>query len=283
MSKSLSAAAQASFDAMVKGAYQGEGKLRSTVRVKAGVVGSTHKFHKVGKGVATPRIPQTDVIPMGLPHTGSTATLSDWCAPEYTDVFDQAATAVDERKALAMVIAGAIGRREDQLILDALDAASTSLTVSTNEGGNNTNMNSAKARKAKALMDTKGVPRRDRFMVIHADGLNSGMLADTTATSSDYNAVKALVQGELDTWLGFKWLDMEDRDEGGLPKSGNVRTNYAYHGGAMGAVGMAIGIDFRTEVNYIPEKTSWLANGLFKAGAVAIDAEGIVEISSTEA
>ena len=78
--------------------------------------------------------------------------------------------------------------------LDALDAASTSLTVSTNEGGNNTNMNSAKARKAKALMDTKGVPRRDRFMVIHADGLNSGMLADTTATSSDYNAVKALVE-----------------------------------------------------------------------------------------
>jgi len=50
----------------------------------------------------------------------------------------------------------------------------------------------------------------------------------------------------------------------------------------MGAIGLAVGVNFRTEVNYIPEKTSWLANGLFSGGSVAIDAEGIVEISCTE-
>jgi len=283
MSKSLSAAAIASFDAIVKHEYQGGAKLRGTVRTKKGVVGSTHKFQKMGKGVATPRIPQTDVIPMGLPHTGSTATLSDWNAPEYTDIFDQAATNIDERKELGYCIAMAIGRREDQLILDALDAASTSLTVATSVGGADSNMNTAKARAAKGKLDALGVPPMNRYMLIASDGLNNGMLADSVAITSDSNAIKALVQGEIDTWLGFTWISMEERDEGGLPKAAAVRTNYAFHGGPMGSVGLAIGLDFRTEVNYIAEKTSWLANGIFKAGAVGIDPNGIVEISTTEA
>lgn len=281
MSKGLSAAAINSFDAMVKQSYQGEAKLRPTVRLKTGVVGTSHKFPKIGRGVATPRVPQTDVIPMGLPHTGSIATLGDWNAPEYTDIFDMAATNVDERRALAYIIAQAIGRREDQFILDAADAAGA-VQVGVNIGGTNTPMNSAKAREAKRLMDKAGVPPRDRYIVIHTDGLNIGMLADTVATSTDFNTIKALVQGQLDTWLGFKWLTIEDRDEGGLAKAGSTRTCFAYHGGQMGGMGLAVGIDFRTEVNYIAEKTSWLANGIFKAGSVAIDALGVIEMNSFE-
>ncbi len=282
MSRYLSAAAINSFDAQVKNAYAMGSKLRPTVRVKTGVVGTTHRFPKMGKGLATPRIPQSDVVPMGIVHTNSTATLSNWNAPEYTDVFDEQGTNVNERAQLATIIAQAIGRREDQLIIDAMDAAGAVL-VDQNVGGTNTNMNTAKARKAKAIMDAYGVPKGDRYMLIHANGLNNGMLADTAATSSDFNAVKALVQGEIDTWLGFRWIDLEDRDEGGLALGSNLRTSFAYHGGSMGAVGLAVGIDFRTEVNYIPEKTSWLANGLFSAGAVAIDAQGIVEMNPYEA
>jgi len=38
----------------------------------------------------------------------------------------------------------------------------------------------------------------------------------------------------------------------------------------------------RTEINYIPEKTSHLVNAMFSAGSTHIDAEGIVEITTTE-
>jgi hypothetical protein len=38
----------------------------------------------------------------------------------------------------------------------------------------------------------------------------------------------------------------------------------------------------RTEINYIPEKTSWLVNEVFSANTVAIDAEGIVQITCRE-
>lgn len=281
MSKSLTAAAINSFDDMVKQGYQGTGVLRPLVRVKDGVIGSTHRFTKMGKGVATPRIPQTDVVPMNIAPAVTTATLADWNAPEYTDIFDQQKVNFDEQRALAHVISSAIGRREDQLVLDALDAASTSLTVAASVGGAATNYNTAKARAAMKLLDAKNVPKADRYMLLHANGL-FGLMGDTTATSSDFNTIRMLVDGQVDTWLGFKHITMGDRDEGGLALSGADRTCFAFHGGAMGAMGLAIGVNFRTEVNYIPEKTAWLANGLFAGGSTHIDAEGIVELTCTE-
>jgi hypothetical protein len=126
----------------------------------------------------------------------------------------------------------------------------------------------------------KGVKfnRTDQSFIIHANGLED-LLGDGDANTIDKNAVKMLVDGEITYWVGFNFKVMEDRDEGGLPVATSVRTNYAYD---KPAIGLAIGMDFRTEVNYIPHKTSWLANGLFKAGSVDIDAEGIVEIETTE-
>lgn len=278
MSRTLTDNAIAEFDAEVKHAYQGMGMLRGTVRFRGGVIGSTHRFPKMGKGTATRRVPQTRVVPMNIAHTKATATIEDWNAPEFTDIFDQQKVNYDERTELATVIAGAVGRREDQLILDALDAASTTLTVSINIGGTASGMNTAKFRKAKQLMDKNGVPKMGRTLVTSAQGL-SDMLGDDDANTMDKNAVKALVDGELAHWLGFDIVSMDDRDEGGLPLSSSVRTSYAYH---IAAAGLAQGIEFRTEVNYIPDMTSWLANGLFAAGSVAIDALGIVELASAE-
>jgi len=281
MSATLSSAAIAQFDAEVKHAYQKAGMLRGTVRVRTGIVGSTHRFPKLGKGAATRRTTHADVTLMNVSHTNATATMEDWCAAEYTDIFDQAAVNFDERRELATTIAGAIGRREDQLILDAIDAATVANTVSQHIGGTNTGLNTAKIRRAKRLLDAGGVPmgKGERTLAISAIGLEQ-LLGETVATSSDYAPVKALFDGEVDYWVGFQFKTMESRDEGGIPLSSTIRTNYAYH---RGALGLAVGIDFRTEVNYIPQKTSWLSNGLFKAGAVAVDVAGLVEISTYEA
>lgn len=281
MSKFLSTAFIQSFDAMVKQAYQGEGKMRKTVRVRTGVRGKSHRFTVIGKGVATPRIPQTDVVPMNIVFTNAEAFLADWNAPEFTDIFDMPKVNFSEQQQLAGVIAGAISRREDQLILDALAAAGATKIVSTNEGGTSTNLNTAKYRKAKQLLDQDGVPQRDRVMVVHTNNL-FGLLGDTTATSADFNTIRALVNGEIDKWLGFQTVMIENRDEGGLGLVGAVRTGFAFHGGNTGALGLAVGLDFRTEINYIAEKTSWLTNGLFSAGSVAIDPVGIAEVDMTE-
>ena len=279
MSVSLSNAFVTLFDAEVKQAYQGKAMLVPAVRQRRGVEGSTVKFPKVGAGVATPRIPQTDVTPLNVGFSQVTLTLSDWNAAEYSDIFSQAKVNFDERQELVQVVASAMGRRQDQLILDALANSSTSLTVSNDIGGSDTNLNVAKLRAAKRLLDKGNVPPDNRHIVIHANGLDS-LLSETAVTSSDFNTVKALVQGEINTFLGFTFHTIGDRTEGGLAIDGSLdRVCFAFH---KDAIGYGEGIAMRSEINYIPEKTSWLVNEVFSAGAIAIDAGGIVAITCRE-
>ena len=279
MSVSLSNAFVTLFDAEVKQAYQGKAQLVGAVRARRGVEGSTVKFPKVGRGVATPRISQTDVTPLNVGFSSVTLTLQDWNAAEYSDIFSQAKVNFDERQELVQVVAAAMGRRQDQLILDALNGSSTSLTVANSIGGSNTNLNVAKLREAKRLLDKGNVPFDGRHIIVHANGIAS-LLSETAVTSSDFNTVKALVQGEINTFLGFQFHVLGDRTEGGLPIDGSSdRTCFAFH--SM-AIGYGEGIGMRTEINYIPEKTSWLVNEVFSAGAIAIDAEGIVALTCRE-
>jgi len=283
MAVSLSNAFVTLFDAEVKQAYQGKAMLVPAVRQRRGVEGSTVKFPKVGRGVATLRVPQTDVTPLNVGFSTVTCTLQDWNAAEYSDIFSQAKVNFDERQELVQVVANAMGRRQDQLILDALAASGTSLTVAntvvTSGSATASNMNLGKLREAKRLMDRANVPPEGRNVIIHANGLAS-MLSETSVTSADFNSVKALVQGEINTFLGFTFHVLGDRSEGGLAIDGsNDRTCFAFH---RDAIGYAEGIGMRTEINYIAEKTSWLVNEVFSAGAVTIDAEGIVSITCRE-
>lgn len=280
MAISISNAFVTLFDTEVKQAYQADAVLRNTVRLRTGVTASTHKFPKIGSGVAQVRVPQTDVTPLNVTYSQATVTLEDWIAAEYSDIFNQAKVNFDERSELVQVVSKAIGRRSDQLILNALANSSTSLTVSNDIGGTDSNLSVAKLREAQRLMNVNNVPMEDRYLVIHASNL-SNLLSETAVTSSDFNTVKALVQGELDTFLGFKFITIGDRAEGGLTGggSGQDRVVYAYH---KSAIGMAEGMGIRSEINYIPEKTSWLVSSMFSAGATAIDAGGVVAITCRE-
>ena len=279
MSVSLSNAFVTLFDAEVKQAYQGKAMLVPAVRQRRGVEGSIVKFPKVGKGVATIRVPQTDVTPLNVAFSTVTCTLVDYNAAEYSDIFSQAKVNFDERQELVQVVASAMGRRQDQIILDALTASSTSLTVSNDIGGTDSNLNVAKLREAKRLMDKNNVPPEGRHIIIHGNGLAS-LLSETSVTSSDFNSVKALVQGDINSFLGFTFHMLGDRSEGGLVIDGSLdRSCFAFH---QMAVGYGEGIGMRTEINYIAEKTSFLVNEVFSAGAIAIDDEGIVKITCRE-
>jgi hypothetical protein len=216
---------------------------------------------------------------MNVGFSQVTCTLADWNAAEYSDIFSQQKVNFDERQELVQVVANAIGRRQDQIILDALSGSSTSLVVTEDEGGDNTGLNVAKLRAAKKLLDKNNVPFDNRHMIIHANSLAS-LLGETSVTSSDFNTVRALVSGEVNTFLGFTFHTIGDRSEGGLPVASSERKLWAFH---RDAIGYAEGIAPRTEVNYVAEKTSFLVNALFSAGAIAIDAEGIVEVQTTDA
>lgn len=278
MSQTASVNFITSFDSMVKQAYSRGGIIRPRVRVKTGVTGSSHVFPKLGRGVATQRISQTDVVPMNVIHTKATATLSDWNAPEYTDVFDLQKLSFNERQELATTVADALGRRSDQLIINAM-AASSGGTVDVNVGGSTTGLNLAKILRAKRLLDDAGVPNDGRRTFVTSARAIEQALAETTINSRDYNALMPLMNGELSEYAGFKFLFIESRSEGGLAIASTTRSNFAFH---QDAVGLAVGIDMRTSVDWIAEKTSWLINGMMSAGAVTVDAPGVILVQTTE-
>lgn len=277
MSINVSTAFVTLFDSEVKQAYQAESILRGTMRTRTGVAGNTVKFPKIGKGVATTRTPQADVTPLNVTYAQVTATMEDYIAAEYSDIFMQSHINFDERSELVQVVSKSIARRMDQLMIDALNAATGTSTVATGVGGTTSNMNIDKLRATAKAMNEKNVPSEGRNLLMHASQLDA-LLGETEVTSSDFASVKALVQGEIDTFMGFKILTMGDRDEGGIPKP-STRTCFAWHKDSMG---YAESMSQKTEVNYVPQKTSFLVASMFSAGSVAIDAEGIVKISCTE-
>lgn len=278
MSRYISDLAVAEYDRDVKQEYSQAAQMRQLVRVKTGVEGATCRFQKSAQGTANRKIMQADVTPMNIDYSYVTATLEDWNAPEYTDIFDAPKVNFDERAELVSLSAKAVARREDQIIIDALEDGATTLTVASSIGAT-AGMNTAKFRDAKRQLDYYNVPGMDRAMVMSSEALYD-MLGDDDADTFDKNAVKALVNGELNQWLGFRIYTVGYMAEGGLPKSGNDRTAFAFH---KSSLGYAIGMNMRAEINYVPQKTSWLVNTMFSAGAVAIDAYGMVAITHEEA
>lgn len=287
MSIYLSDVAQIEFDAEVKHQYQGMALLNGTTRVRRNVVGNQAKFTLTGRGIAKQKAIQADVIPMNVTHAHKTATLGNWHAADYTDIFAQAEVNFDEKSELAKAIAGAMGRRSDQILIDeafAVGASANAAAVDTNVGGAASGFNLDKLLRLSKVLDDKGVPKDGRrHLSVTARALEQALLV-SQFSSADYNGMRALMSGDINSYAGFKWHVFDDRTaagrEGGLPiVSGAIRQGWAWH---EDAAGFASGIDFRTEINYVAEKTSWLVTGLFKAGSVAIDVDGIQGVQYTE-
>lgn len=271
MSANLSSVAVTLFDTQVKQAYADSQKLRETVYVKTTKSANKMTFRKIGKGLATLRgTASSDVTPMGVAHSTVEVTLADYIAPEYTDVFNQADVNFSEITELGQVISGALGRRSDQMILDAL-----ATTTTTAVGATGTDLSVDTMLAAKKALDAKGVPSEDRYFVIESKGLED-LLKTTQVTSADYNTVKALTNGNVDTFLGFKIIQLADRAEGGIANDGIDFTAFAYHNKS---VGFALNMDIKTKIDWVPQKLSHLSIGTLKANAVLIDDEGVVPVT----
>lgn len=278
MSTTASLNFRTEFDPLVKQAYQGSSKLMGKVRTRLNANSKTVRFPKLDKGIATPRIPQTDVVPMNVAHSFADATIVDWDASEYSAIEDLDKLGFDEKRELVQVISKAIGRRMDQVIIDAMDLSAFSTQVSDDLGGTDTSLNLAKIMRAKRLMDASGVPPENRTMLITARALEDALQV-TQIGSADFNTIRALSMGQLNTFAGFDFIMIEDRPgEGGLPlvaAQPNVRNCFAFH---RDAVGLAMNGGIRSSVDWIPEKKSWLITSGFGAGAVTVDTAGVIDV-----
>ena len=281
MSLSLSNVQQTEFDAMVKLEYRSRGFiLRDTTRVRLDVIGNTCQFRKVGQVIANPVAFQNTIAVQDPGFTALTATLVKYAAGTAVDEIQDLTVNFDTKRELAMVVAMAIGRRSDQIIIDALGAGGSAQATIAAAG---TNMTYGKLRNVVQYFEQDAVPIEERYVAMSGNNLRS-LLADDHITSRFFTSNDTVVDGSLQykDLLSMNVRIIPDMTEGGLPigvTAANVRNCYAWHKMAMG---MAIGQDMRTEVNYLPRETSWFVNGLFFAGAVTIDNRGVFYVNADE-
>jgi hypothetical protein len=273
-------AAIAEFDSEVKLVYQGEGVLRSSVRVKTGVVGQQYAFRKMGAGMAYQQTSSAEAItPNDTSHSKIFATMSYWRIGDYTDLFDQTETNIDERTELAQSFAKSIGRAEDQLIINALNAAvSTAGVVASGFGGTNTGLTADKIRHAKRFLVQNQASGTDHYMAINAIALETA-LAEIELTSADYQTMRVLTDADLKDKkaFGFTFKVIENRLEGGLPTgSTSVTECFAWD---KASTGLAVSGEPTSRVDYIPQNNAWLTQSTLFGGAAVIDPLGVVTIN----
>lgn len=275
--------AERMYSPMVKRAYQAMRKLRGEgsngILTMMGVTGSSVQFRRVGPGITHRHVPKAEVIPINLDFTAFHANMNTFEAPEYIDIkrhvhmvnYSQIQETTD-------AIAKALGRRDDQFILDAFDAVAAPQRVP----HGNTGMTVAKMRSAKRTLDRLEVEESNRCLVMYADGIYD-LLGIEEVTSADYNTIRALVNTKVSSYLGFEIIQLGARAEGGLSKAGDIRSNWVFHKGMQGCVAAGFNYGAMVESNYVPERSSILVNGSISGGAVVRDTQGLVEIQTSEA
>jgi hypothetical protein len=274
MSTSLTAVQQIEYDALVKAEYRSRGfKLRPGVYNKENVVGRFVDFRKVDQVISVQAAYQQAVTAQDPGYDKAQATLEKYVTPILIDEVQELTVNFDSKMESSMLVADAMGRRSDQIIIDALDADPGSTIAN---GG--TNMTYAKYTQIIEFFEDNAVPLGDRFVAMSGNNFRA-LLQEQEFTSTFYTANRVLDKGMVREYLGLNVIIIPDMTEGGLPLAGNIRSAFAWH---RQSTGMGVGQNFRTEINYIPEKTSWLVNGVFSAGAVVIDNRGVLQVDCDE-
>ena len=278
MSTSINTSFITQWNDEVKQAYQQKGsKLRDAVRVVTGVVGETYKFHKLGTASTGSKTREAELTPVNPAHTVVTATLADQYSPILLDELDQLKTNADMRREYVMASANALGRWTDATINTALLASNTNGT--TLSGG----LTYAKITEALTLLNAVDADPEDRFLIIGPHQL-ADALALTSLTSSDYVTIRSVMNGAIDSALGFRWIMSNQLTLNNLDAAGGAQNNtrhcFAVH---KQAVGLAIGQDLKTEINYVPMRDATLVNSKISLGAAVIEATGVIEVGCVEA
>ncbi len=259
------------FEADVHLAYQQMGtKLRSTVRSKSGVIGASTTFQKVGRGTASTKSRHGIVPVMNLNHEPVECILQDYYAGDWVDALDELKTNVDERRVVASAGAYALGRKTDELIINAMNQSTASVGDYSNGLGKDLILS------ALEVLNTNDVPDDGRrFAVVGVHQWNE-LLAMEEFVSADYVGDTPLANGaEARKWLGITWVL-----HNGLPVTGMNRDCFIYH---ASSVGHACGQEVKTDISWHGERAAHFISNSMSQGAVLIDAAGIVRVKCSEA
>ena len=256
MSSQVTTAFVQQYSANVQMLSQQRGSLlRDAVRSET-MVGKNAFFDQVGKATAVKRTTRHGDTPqIDTPHARRRMSLVDYEYADLIDDQDKVRMLIDPTSTYAQAAASAMGRAmDDEIIAAATGTAFTGETGSTSTAlpagqqiaHGSADLTLAKLITAKKTLDLASVdPSIPRYIAVGPNQIEA-LLNNTTVTSSDFNTVKALVQGEIDTFLGFKFI-VTNR----LALASNIRTCFAW---AEDGLALGIGKDVTARIDERADK-----------------------------
>lgn len=307
MSQFITEAFVSQFNSNVMHLSQQQGsRLERTVN-KVTIKGKTEYFDRVGQVAAIKKVGRHSSTPqLDTPHSRRAVTTEDYQWADMIDEEDKIRMLIDPTSDYALEAAWAFGRSKDDVIIAAaLGVAATgengqtnvalpdSQKYAANDGTAFSNMNILTLRRVKSMMDKKEVIGK-RYMAVTTSQVDA-LLGTTQVTSADYNTVKALVQGEVNAFMGFEFIRTErlvTQPADGLlasPTTGVVgagssvtgfRKCFAY---TDKAINLAVGADFMTKIDPRPDKSyATQVYARMSIGAVRMEEEQVVEVLCKE-
>lgn len=250
--------------------------------------GETHNFERIGASAAVEKTTRHTATPVvDVPHSRRAVTLRDFHWSDLIDEEDKLRQLINPDSEYVRTGAMAMGRQYDDLILaaaigNATDGAGGAVALPAGQkiAHGSASLTLAKLLSAREILWNNDVDEDNDSLCIAVTGTELSALLNTTEIkSSDYNSVKALVKGEIDTFLGFKFIRTNRvTTTAGTP---NQRWVTAWYKSGMGlAVGADVHtyIDKRNDLSYAHQV--YLA---FSAEATRVEDEKVVEISCTYA
>lgn len=268
-------------------------RLRSAVRVESQAaefefydrIGATEAQEITGRHQDTPLV--------STPHDRRRVALRDFDWADLIDRQDKLRLLMDPTSSYAMNATFAMGRRMDDLVIEAAfgtaQAGKTGTTAVAFPAVNqiavnyvetgapaNTSLTVGKLRRAKTILDAyDNDPDEERIVACAAQQLHA-LLRTVEITNADYNTVKALVEGKIDTFVGFKFI----RTQRLLLDGTGFRRVIAW---IKPKILLAVSQDAMTDVGTRRDKRNsvqvYVSMGI---GSVRMEEEGVVEIKCDE-
>jgi hypothetical protein len=269
-------------------------RLRALVDSET-VKGEQAFFDQLGPTVARLRTTRhADSPVVSTPHARRRVTMGDYDWGDLIDGVDKIRTLIDPESGYVKSGSFALGRSMDDVVIEA--ATGTAYTgpkgltpvvlpntqiVGVQVGvtpAANTGLNVGKLIAAKSKFGKNEVEYNegDLVMVVTQQQLDD-LLNITAVTSADYNTVRALVKGEIDTFMGFKFVRTQRCL---LDTATDFRTCFAF---VKDGIRIGLGQDIQSRVTERADKCfSWYAYACMTLGATRMEEAKVVSILCDE-
>ena len=267
-------------------------RLRSCVRVES-QQGEAQFYEQVGTTTAQEiTVRHGDSPQVDTPHDRRRVTLRFFDWGDFIDRIDRVQMLIDPTNPYTQTAVYALGREMDKRVIEAASgSAATGHTgatpvalpstqkVAVNFGGTNVGLTVAKLIEARRIL-VKGENNMDepQYLAYASQGL-ADLLNTTEVTNADYNTVKALVKGEINSFMGFEFVHTELLAVSGTSPNA-TRLTLAW---AKSGLLLAVAPDVETAVERRWDKRGAVyVYAVAGSGAVRMQEPKVVEISTLE-